>query len=377
MKKRQRVYVQIFFISLIAGTVVYALFLPASLSVFPERDPFFEYSVSSDSGTRVVLDSLIGADGDRQTVFRYHSPFVHRAMDLSCYSYLEIDIHPYSEEFTLCLSSMIDSVSYHGKLDTHMPREYSFESSLKGRVRIPINDFAVPRRWFAQRDASWYGTQDISKVSNITIRGERFFIRSIRFIPSKRAALTGAITTFIGIFILLVTVYTQMRLYKNRKIKARIYGSKSTLSRGLDVSEKHASKKVLPDEVFPEKHEQRISVAAYIDIHFTSSELRRAAVAEKLGYTIAELTTALREERGMTYKEYVTHLRISKARELLRTTEYPISRISFLTGHQYANSFSRTFKNCEGISPQEYRNRYGLRRDNKKVEQSLGKIVSC
>jgi AraC family transcriptional regulator len=57
-----------------------------------------------------------------------------------------------------------------------------------------------------------------------------------------------------------------------------------------------------------------------------------------------------------TPHQFLSELRIQRAKSLLKNTMTPISRISTLTGHKDASSFSRQFKKYIGIYPVEFRN---------------------
>ena len=60
-------------------------------------------------------------------------------------------------------------------------------------------------------------------------------------------------------------------------------------------------------------------------------------------------------ETGLTFMEYLTRIRMAKAKELLRGTELTISEISERVGYESIHYFSRLFKEREGMSPKEYR----------------------
>lgn len=58
---------------------------------------------------------------------------------------------------------------------------------------------------------------------------------------------------------------------------------------------------------------------------------------------------------GQTFVEYLIHLRVEKAEELLRETELSVTDIGQAVGFQDSTHFSRTFKRLRGISPRQYR----------------------
>lgn len=60
-------------------------------------------------------------------------------------------------------------------------------------------------------------------------------------------------------------------------------------------------------------------------------------------------------ETGENFIEYLTRIRMDKARELLQSKEFSIKQICVLVGYSDPNYFSRIFKKSIGITPTEYR----------------------
>lgn len=63
--------------------------------------------------------------------------------------------------------------------------------------------------------------------------------------------------------------------------------------------------------------------------------------------------------KGMTPAQYLTKLRIDRARELLATTELPIKTVALECGFEQIPYFSQVFKKQEGCAPGEFRKRHG------------------
>ena len=57
--------------------------------------------------------------------------------------------------------------------------------------------------------------------------------------------------------------------------------------------------------------------------------------------------------------EYLTNLRMDKAKELLLTTESSMKEICSMVGYADPNYFSRTFKKNIGVTPTEYKENKG------------------
>jgi AraC-like DNA-binding protein len=53
--------------------------------------------------------------------------------------------------------------------------------------------------------------------------------------------------------------------------------------------------------------------------------------------------------------EYITQERLRMARELLRQTDYPVSRVAGSVVYNNLSYFTKIFKRETGMTPQEYR----------------------
>lgn len=78
-------------------------------------------------------------------------------------------------------------------------------------------------------------------------------------------------------------------------------------------------------------------------------------ICEKLNISETYFSKLFKEECGKNFKDYLTFLRIEKAKEFLTDHNLTISEISFMVGYNNYNQFSKMFKRYEGISPLEYR----------------------
>lgn len=62
-----------------------------------------------------------------------------------------------------------------------------------------------------------------------------------------------------------------------------------------------------------------------------------------------------KKETGVTFGDYVEHMRIEKAQKFLETTNWPVVSIAEKTGFQNQAYFTKVFKRVTGVSPLRYR----------------------
>lgn len=68
---------------------------------------------------------------------------------------------------------------------------------------------------------------------------------------------------------------------------------------------------------------------------------------------------AVSPARGRTVtSEYIQHLRIAKARELLQFTTLTIDRIAWDVGYSDVGAFRKVFSRLIGLTPSVYRDRF-------------------
>jgi two-component system response regulator YesN len=93
----------------------------------------------------------------------------------------------------------------------------------------------------------------------------------------------------------------------------------------------------------------------YIDRNYADAGISLQAVAAHVGHSMCHFSTVFGEQMGKTFKEYLTDLRIKRAKELLRTTGLRSSEISDRVGYNDPHYFSLVFRKCTGLSPKEFR----------------------
>jgi|GEM_PF-770953 len=95
-------------------------------------------------------------------------------------------------------------------------------------------------------------------------------------------------------------------------------------------------------------------IIRYINEHY-DEDLYLDRLADRYGTSGKYLSRLLKNALGIPFQQYLAHLRITKAKEMLRSTPKPIHEIAAATGFNNKNTFIRMFKKWEGIPPSEYR----------------------
>jgi AraC-like DNA-binding protein/intracellular sulfur oxidation DsrE/DsrF family protein len=104
-------------------------------------------------------------------------------------------------------------------------------------------------------------------------------------------------------------------------------------------------------------HKQELinEVLGYIQTNYASPNLSLTTIAGYFSLSERYLSSLIREQTGKSYADYIIDIRISEARRLLLQTDIPINDIAVQVGYELPNSFYKTFKNCTGLSPRQYR----------------------
>ncbi len=86
-----------------------------------------------------------------------------------------------------------------------------------------------------------------------------------------------------------------------------------------------------------------------------SEQIGYKDVARRIFISPSHFLNLFKRETGLTFTDYLTSIRIGKAKELLRTTSLSITEIAFQVGYNNSNYFSSIFKKIAGVSAKEYR----------------------
>ena len=93
---------------------------------------------------------------------------------------------------------------------------------------------------------------------------------------------------------------------------------------------------------------------AYIDEHY-GDKIVLEDLAELVSLNPVYFSVLFKKETEMNFSSYLTHVRMEKAKELLRTTNETIAAVGAKVGYKDSRHFSQTFTKTVGVKPVLYR----------------------
>lgn len=94
-----------------------------------------------------------------------------------------------------------------------------------------------------------------------------------------------------------------------------------------------------------------------IENHYMTEEISLNTVAISVGMSPSYFSSIFSKEAGKTFVEYLTEVRIEKAKEFLMCSSMKTSEIGYEVGYKDPHYFSYIYKKVQGCSPKEYRAR--------------------
>jgi len=95
-------------------------------------------------------------------------------------------------------------------------------------------------------------------------------------------------------------------------------------------------------------------ILLYIEQHI-NEELSIEYFAEQMNMSTGHFSRKFKEEVGEKYVEYISKIRLGRAKQLLLETDFKIDDIAEQVGYWGRNSLIRAFRKYEGITPAKYR----------------------
>ncbi|HEY4391489.1 MAG TPA: AraC family transcriptional regulator [Paenibacillus sp.] len=101
-------------------------------------------------------------------------------------------------------------------------------------------------------------------------------------------------------------------------------------------------------------HNMLEKAVAYIHSKF-QEDLSLEDAAEHVHLNPYYFSKLFKQQTGETFIDYVTRLRIDKAKEMIKDSGLSLKEVCYSVGYKDPNYFSRVFKKVTGVTPSEYR----------------------
>lgn len=94
---------------------------------------------------------------------------------------------------------------------------------------------------------------------------------------------------------------------------------------------------------------------SYIEKNYDNESISLNTVAASVNLSPSHFSTIFSQEMGQTFIEFLTQVRMEKAKELLRTSSMKTTEIAFAVGYKDSHYFSYLFKKTQKCTPREFR----------------------
>lgn len=124
------------------------------------------------------------------------------------------------------------------------------------------------------------------------------------------------------------------------------------LIREITISYEKAARQKRQDENRPVR-----AVKQFVAAHYAES-LTLEQASDIAGLSPAYLSTVFKKDTGMTFLEYLSKVRMDKAKQLLKETNRTVADICAAVGYSDVRYFTKSFTKYSGLKPNEYRKLY-------------------
>lgn len=131
-----------------------------------------------------------------------------------------------------------------------------------------------------------------------------------------------------------------------KNMESAIAYAKKMISQAIEIRDQNSGNK---------NHSILKTAVDFIDSHYMDEEISLNTVANVANVSSNHFSALFSQNMGQTFIEYLTSLRMNKAKELLRCTGMRSSEIAGEIGYKDAHYFSYLFKKTQGMTPSDYR----------------------
>ncbi len=105
----------------------------------------------------------------------------------------------------------------------------------------------------------------------------------------------------------------------------------------------------------PDLYSVGAQIKTFISQNFSDPALSLNALSSEFNLSTSHLSRTFKEVNGICISDYISACRITRARELLKSSDKTVQQIAEETGFLSSSVFIRVFKKAEGVTPGSYR----------------------
>ncbi|MEG0767418.1 MAG: helix-turn-helix transcriptional regulator, partial [Clostridia bacterium] len=129
----------------------------------------------------------------------------------------------------------------------------------------------------------------------------------------------------------------------------------SVQTRAVLESLVHTASLMATQENDPQGVEMLCTLQDYLAAHAFDPLLNLGQVVDAFGQSASIISRLCKKHFGMTFVDYISYLRMQKARALLSRTDLKLKEIVEQIGYSDVANFIRKFRLLEGMTPGEWR----------------------
>lgn len=137
------------------------------------------------------------------------------------------------------------------------------------------------------------------------------------------------------------------------------YNNRSTQPQEKEEEAQDATPEIYrlpPSEILDSDQQMMMKLMDYLSSHIGNSELKIEELADAVNLSRSVFYSKLKAKVGMTPVEFLKHIRIQKAEELIVRSNESFSQIAYSVGFTDPKYFTKCFKKATGMTPSDYRN---------------------
>lgn len=178
-------------------------------------------------------------------------------------------------------------------------------------------------------------------------------------LKEKSISIPSSRLLFVDLTILLIRKCTEMDIKNTMFDYPNIFliQEYQSVESFIDMLKKMQSDCIIIFENLSQSNDADIisQMKGYINEHYDNAEFSLNMMADEFNMTMSSLSRTFKDSTGTNINDYITELRIKKAKKLLKKTDMPVYEIGKEIGYYNVNSFIRRFKQIVDETPGKFR----------------------